>query len=552
MFTTYFDLGVVPRSWTRALVCPVPKKGDLEFIANYRPISLTETGRKLFELCLLRYMSPITPLSREQGGFRSRRSTIDQIDCLDKLIKSAPSASRSKHMAFLDIKAAYDSVPREELWRQCFLIGYPLQLIHTLRSLFDHNSGQLCIKSRRSKPFGQPAGVLQGSVLSPLLYSVYIDPLVAALRSNGPVLTLPNGHQINSLLYADDIVLISGSPSDLVCLLRLAEADAVARGYSFSPTKCVVLSNSFSRHRLHDRVLDNKEHFNYLGMEFSVRGLAENLHVDNRIGKLRSQASALASIGVRYLGFHKNCSVRLYKTFLRPGLEYGLTLIRSQSALNALEVAQKSAICTIFGLHINSLTVPTLALADVPSMTVRRACLTHDRLKRLQHTFDSDDWMAHALPFVSVGLGLPPPSSSLIYSCRSELLEALHFEPRRLRFASLFGNLITFDCFRLLLAHHIPWSESRMLLLWIFRKFNSFNPLRPCRVCGSAPISQFHVAICGSILSRMSGIPRLAPLCHVALGSNMPIEVVVSSLESSDPTTHHPPASYSRGLLRYL
>jgi hypothetical protein len=116
MYTTYYILGVVPSSWTRALICPVPKKGDLSHITNYRPISLTETSRKLFELCLLRHLQPLANLSREQGGFRSSRSTIDQVEALDKLIRSAKRQHRRHpEMAFLDIKAAYDSVPRGEL-----------------------------------------------------------------------------------------------------------------------------------------------------------------------------------------------------------------------------------------------------------------------------------------------------------------------------------------------------------------------------------------------------------------------------------------------------
>ena len=48
MFHFYHCFQVVPSSWTRALICPVPKKGDLSRISNYRPISLTEVMRKIF------------------------------------------------------------------------------------------------------------------------------------------------------------------------------------------------------------------------------------------------------------------------------------------------------------------------------------------------------------------------------------------------------------------------------------------------------------------------------------------------------------------------
>ena len=51
-----FEQAVVPDNWTRARIHPVPKKGDLTLIANYRPISLTEVMRKLYESLLLPHL----------------------------------------------------------------------------------------------------------------------------------------------------------------------------------------------------------------------------------------------------------------------------------------------------------------------------------------------------------------------------------------------------------------------------------------------------------------------------------------------------------------
>ena len=72
MFRFFFKLSMIPSCWTKTLVCPVPKKGDLSRIGNYRPISLTEVLRKIDEMCLLSEMQTMVPLSREQGGFRNR------------------------------------------------------------------------------------------------------------------------------------------------------------------------------------------------------------------------------------------------------------------------------------------------------------------------------------------------------------------------------------------------------------------------------------------------------------------------------------------------
>ena len=540
MFTTFFILAVVPRSWTRALVCPVPKKGDLTLISNYRPISLTETGRKLYELCLLKHLQPLSPLSREQGGFRTARSTIDQVDSLDKLIReSKRQHRRHPELAFLDIKAAYDSVPRGELWRRCSALGYPSDIINCLRSLFDHNSAQLVIKQKRSKPLGQPAGVLQGSVLSPLLYSVYIDPLVEALRS-GPMIQLEDNRSINCLLYADDIVLIAKDPSALRQLLSLAEIDSVNRGYRFSPSKCVLISRLKHPQHLYGQPMTLADHFNYLGVEFRCSGIDETLHVANRISKLQKQADVLASIGARYLGFPRACSIRLFKAFLRPGLEYGITLMRrTKASIVSLEQAQKQALCKILGIHKNSHNVTTLAMSCCPPMIVRRACLDLNRQARIFSIFTSPDRLNHSLQFISAGILEPPPVPPS--TTRAELIEDLHLSPLRVAVGSRFQSTLSPAGLEIPFAPEIPWSESRMLVLWLLRKFDCFNASRLCQVCSLPIRNQLHVSSCGNIPQALLLDPRIQPL--IPEGANitsLPVESIIGFAELLAQSSYRP------------
>lgn len=80
-----------------------------------------------------------------------------------------------------------------------------------------------------------------------------------------------------------------------------------------------------------------------------------------------------------------------------------ITLIKTSAALHNLEVAQKSSIASLFGININSLVAPTLALAYVPNMAVRKECLQLSRLHNLFHVFDSLEWTDHALPPINIG-----------------------------------------------------------------------------------------------------------------------------------------------------
>ncbi|KAG2219715.1 hypothetical protein INT45_006047 [Circinella minor] len=86
-------------------------------------------------------------------------------------------------------------------------------LLLLLKNLFDHVSIEVLLSDQISHQFHPHTGVLQGSVLSPILYSHYINSLPTLLRTV-EAQVLPshsskfNNLFINSLLYADDVALL--------------------------------------------------------------------------------------------------------------------------------------------------------------------------------------------------------------------------------------------------------------------------------------------------------------------------------------------------------
>ena len=103
-----WSLGLVPRSWNVESIVPIPKKGDLTRISNYRPISLTENLRKLYERLILPSLTQrIEPLHIYQGGFRKYRGTLDQIASLQETIHLFKRKQKEfGYLCFLDIRAA--------------------------------------------------------------------------------------------------------------------------------------------------------------------------------------------------------------------------------------------------------------------------------------------------------------------------------------------------------------------------------------------------------------------------------------------------------------
>ncbi|KAG0777487.1 hypothetical protein G6F57_005401 [Rhizopus arrhizus] len=128
----------------------------------------------LFRVC---WQWSYTPLSWRvaQGGFRESRSSLDQVQCLIEIC----SILRRNHnsfptLAFLDIKSTYDTVDRSYIWRELQSHLCPA-LLGILKNLFDHVQVEILLDNRVSYRFSPVTGVLQGSFLSPFLYSIYIN-----------------------------------------------------------------------------------------------------------------------------------------------------------------------------------------------------------------------------------------------------------------------------------------------------------------------------------------------------------------------------------------
>jgi hypothetical protein len=130
-----------------------------------------------------RYSSP--KLDVAQGGFRTRRSALDQALCLHDLIQDYFHQHNCHYpvVAFLDIKAAYDTVDRNIIWKALRQSGIPVPLLGLLQNLFDDVLISVLIGNHASTSFSPVTGALQGSVLSPLLYSIYINTLPSLLRA---------------------------------------------------------------------------------------------------------------------------------------------------------------------------------------------------------------------------------------------------------------------------------------------------------------------------------------------------------------------------------
>jgi hypothetical protein len=326
----------IPSDWRLALIVPVyKKKGSDQDVANYRPIALTCTVRRLYERILIPELTPaLHKLDDCQGGFRPMRAAVDQAMVLHEVLNSNTSAS----VILMDIKAAYDEVDRRALWkvmRQAF--GVDDAMMMRLQDLFEHNSSALVINGQRSEPIANKRGLLQGSSASPLLFNCHIHSMSIRLRKPHVPTVRAHGIQLNNLLFADDTALLGGNLHDLAQLLRIAQEWATEIGIRFSPTKCIFLGPTPETRavplKLYDIDLPSEEVSLYLGLPFRSRGIDWSKLATERAKKARGIIMTLASLGMNAMGWSPAASANVYKSFVRPVLEYGVCL-KQPSARN--------------------------------------------------------------------------------------------------------------------------------------------------------------------------------------------------------------------------
>jgi hypothetical protein len=396
----------IPEEWTVANIVPVYKnKGDITKMENYRPIALTCVIRRMCEQVLIRDLErEISCLHDNQGGFRLRRSTLDQAFCLHEIMVSNPGT----HLVLLDFKAAYDTVDRRLLWQKLRTeFHVPPGMVFMLSALFDHNSSTLLIKNSRSSRIPNKQGLLQGSSLSPLLFNFFIDSLARELHSE-PLRLRTGGQPLNSLLFADDVVLCFQNIASGRTLVGRSEDWARRNNMRFAPHKCIHIAptsptaDSDSDRSddadtplrqqalmIYNTPISKQASAKYLGLYFNALGLDFARNIQEKCVKAQGVTKLLGDVGMNGNGWVYSASALAYKMFIRPVLEYGIALKPlSTKEVEPLQKCQSAALRKILGAPSNTSIGAMHALLLMEPMSHRNLILNAQFSARL---FNNND-----------------------------------------------------------------------------------------------------------------------------------------------------------------
>lgn len=199
-----FQSGHFPRALKTAVVTPLLKKPplDKDNLQNYRPVSgLAHVGKPCEKIAVLRMVDHMHSNSLEeelQSAYKAGHSTETALLKIHNDVTKALDRGKGVLMLYLDLSAAFDTLDRTKLLKTLATrFGVQGMALSWLESYLTDRTQRVRINGTESREVTVNHGVPQGSVLGPVLFSVYTSPLQDILRQ----------HDIDYHKYADDKTL---------------------------------------------------------------------------------------------------------------------------------------------------------------------------------------------------------------------------------------------------------------------------------------------------------------------------------------------------------
>ena len=271
----------VPSSFKQAIVTPLLKKPNLDpaLLANYRPVSNLPFISKILEKSVLNqlneHLSSNRLLHHLQSAYRSHHSTETSLTRIQNDIIEALNEKRACMLVLLDLTAAFDTVNHSYLLSSLeHDFGVKGHALQWFESYLCERKQSVCVNGHLSPSKVLTSGVPQGSVLGPVLFTLYTSSLAQLLDS----------HSVQYHFYADDTsIYLSFNPPEIDNAIDSME-------------RCIEDVRSWMAAR-HLCMNDSKSNFIVIGSKSVLRNISEAPHL--KVGNvILSAEECVKSLGV--------------------------------------------------------------------------------------------------------------------------------------------------------------------------------------------------------------------------------------------------------------
>jgi ribonuclease P/MRP protein subunit RPP40 len=286
-------------------------------------------------------------ISQEQHGFLPGKSCCTNLLEFMEKVTSAVDEGVSYDVIFLDFAKAFDKVPRERLLKKLSAHGIRGATLHLIRNWLTGRSQRVVLNVKSSSWEEVLSGDPQGSVLSPILFLIFINDLSGVARMIDAVRK-----------FADDTKLgqRAGTVQDRECMQEALDnlcLWADRWGMQFNVSKCKVMH--FGRNNVHQKYTMNGQELMVTEEEVDIGvKVTKNLKPAGQCQRAAKTAqSVLGQLSRAFTYRDRHVFMRLYAQYVRPYLEFAVQARSpwSEADKECLEKAPKRAVRMVYGVQ---------------------------------------------------------------------------------------------------------------------------------------------------------------------------------------------------------
>lgn len=340
---------------------------------NYRPIALLSTSLKLLERLLFNRIGPQIEkvVLKEQAGFRKGRSCDEQVLSLTNFIESGFQQKLKTGAVFIDLTAAYDTIWKKGLMYKLVKAVPCLQICDLICNMLSERLFQVLINDEKSRLRKLNNGLPQVSVLSPMLFNLYVHDLPPSTS--------------RKFLYADDMAYAAQHKcfhainqiltNDMEGFVTYCKRWRLIPNKTKTIVTCFHLNNQAANHKLEvlfdGKILEHDREPSYLGVKMN-RSLTFNQHARKVAGKLRTRNNLLQKLANSSWGASAVCLRTTALALVYSSAEYCCAAWLNSSHVNKVDNELNRAMRLING-NVASTPLPWLsAISKILPPDIRR------------------------------------------------------------------------------------------------------------------------------------------------------------------------------------
>jgi hypothetical protein len=241
-----------PLSFLERIIIPLRKKGDSTDAMDFRPISLLQTGYKVYTKVVATRTQRVLgkPIGDSQQGFVHGRQMMKTVMMMLAILATANdepelAAQLSRVILLLDFRKAYDTVSREFLFLALRKFGFSEEFVNMLRRLHDGTTAQFLVNGELSDPQEVISGIRQGCPLAPLLFILAAEVLALAIRQDMEIegIQVPGstGDRHSFSAFVDDSTVFLQEAQQVPRVMNIVQQFGRLSGLKVQPTKSHLL-----------------------------------------------------------------------------------------------------------------------------------------------------------------------------------------------------------------------------------------------------------------------------------------------------------------------